>query len=98
MALAAGRAVDPGRNPYLHPLFAKPNPDAANFARRFNPQSLRFSTMRDRASDCGSQLSDVMQFETQGYFVRDKDSTPARPVFNRTIGLRDTLQRKSVQG
>ena len=31
-----------------------------------------------------------VQFERQGYFVRDRDSTPGRPVFNRTIGLRDT--------
>jgi glutaminyl-tRNA synthetase len=35
-----------------------------------------------------------MQFERQGYFVRDKDSTPARPVFNRTIGLRDTFAKE----
>jgi glutaminyl-tRNA synthetase len=31
-----------------------------------------------------------VQFERQGYFFRDPDSTPGRPVFNRTIGLRDT--------
>jgi glutaminyl-tRNA synthetase len=31
-----------------------------------------------------------VQFERQGYFQRDPDSTPGRPVFNRTVGLRDT--------
>lgn len=31
-----------------------------------------------------------VQFERQGYFCRDADSTPGKPVFNRTIGLRDT--------
>jgi glutaminyl-tRNA synthetase len=31
-----------------------------------------------------------VQFERQGYFCRDPDSTPARPVFNRTVALRDT--------
>ncbi len=31
-----------------------------------------------------------VQFERQGYFCRDPDSTTAKPVFNRTIGLRDT--------
>jgi glutaminyl-tRNA synthetase len=36
----------------------------------------------------------VMQFERQGYFVRDKDSTPDRLVFNRTIGLRDTFAKE----
>jgi len=35
-----------------------------------------------------------MQFERQGYFVRDPDSTPDRPVFNRTIGLRDTFAKE----
>ena len=31
-----------------------------------------------------------VQFERQGYFYRDADSAPGKPVFNRTIGLRDT--------
>src|SRR5207247_1233058 len=31
-----------------------------------------------------------VQFERQGYFVRDPDSGPSRLVFNRTLGLRDT--------
>jgi glutaminyl-tRNA synthetase len=31
------------------------------------------------------------QFERTGYFVADRrDSRPGRPVFNRTVGLRDT--------
>ena len=36
----------------------------------------------------------TLQFERQGYFVRDRDSTPDRPVFNRTIGLRDTFAKE----
>ena len=32
--------------------------------------------------------------ERQGYFVRDKDSTADHPVFNRTIGLRDTFAKE----
>ncbi len=28
-----------------------------------------------------------------GYFCRDPDSTPERPVFNRTVALRDTWAR-----
>src|SRR5476649_2472603 len=31
-----------------------------------------------------------VQFERRGYFCRDPDSAPGKPVFNRTIGLRDT--------
>ena len=34
-----------------------------------------------------------VQFERQGYFCRDTDSTPDRPVFNRTVGLRDTFAK-----
>jgi len=42
--------------------------------------------------------SDVMQFERLGYFTRDPDSTPVRPVLNRTIGLRDTFAKEVVKG
>jgi glutaminyl-tRNA synthetase len=31
-----------------------------------------------------------VQFERQGYFCPDPDSAPGRPIFNRTIGLRDS--------
>ena len=34
-----------------------------------------------------------MQFERQGYFCRDPDSAPGKPVFNRTVGLRDTFAK-----
>ena len=34
-----------------------------------------------------------MQFERQGYFARDVDSAPGRPVFNRTVGLRDSYAK-----
>ncbi len=78
-----------------HPLFAKPNPDAANFAADLNPQSLEvLDDARIEPAIAEANSSDVMQFERQGYFVRDKDSTPARPVFNRTIGLRDTFAKE----
>jgi len=78
-----------------NPLFSKPNPDAANFAADFNPQSLEI--LRDARIEpavAASNSSDVIQFERQGYFVRDKDSTSDHPVFNRTIGLRDTFAKE----
>ena len=31
-----------------------------------------------------------IQFERNGYFVMDRDSTPERPVFNRTVTLKDS--------
>jgi glutaminyl-tRNA synthetase len=76
-------------------LFQKPNPDAANFAGDLNPQSLEvLSDARVEAAVAESHSNEVVQFERQGYFVRDKDSTPAKPVFNRTIGLRDTFAKE----
>jgi glutaminyl-tRNA synthetase len=35
-------------------------------------------------------IGEAVQFERTGYFARDPDSTRDRPVFNRTVGLRDT--------
>jgi glutaminyl-tRNA synthetase len=82
-----------------HPLFAKPDPDAANFAADLNPQSLEvLNDARIEPSVADSHSDDVIQFERQGYFVRDKDSTPDRPVFNRTIGLRDSFAKEVGKG
>jgi glutaminyl-tRNA synthetase len=76
-------------------LFVKPTPDAANFAADLNPQSLEIlSDARVEPAIAEANSSDVMQFERQGYFVRDPDSTPDQPVFNRTIGLRDTFAKE----
>jgi len=39
-----------------------------------------------------------VQFERLGYFCRDRDSAPGKPVFNRTVGLRDTWAKVQKQG
>jgi glutaminyl-tRNA synthetase len=76
-------------------LFSKPVPDAANFAADLNPQSLEvLKDARIEPAIAGTNSSEPMQFERQGYFVRDLDSTPDRPVFNRVIGLRDTFAKE----
>jgi glutaminyl-tRNA synthetase len=92
--LSAAQSIEAEIRVY-NPLFAKPNPDAANFAGDLNPQSLEvLGNARIEPAIAKSNSSDVMQFERQGYFVRDKDSTPGYPVFNRTIGLRDTFAKE----
>ncbi|MGP9810757.1 glutamine--tRNA ligase/YqeY domain fusion protein [Rhodopseudomonas sp. NSM] len=76
-------------------LFANPAPSAANFAADLNPQSLEVLTdARVEPEVAASNAAEPVQFERQGYFVRDRDSTPDRPVFNRTIGLRDTFAKE----
>jgi glutaminyl-tRNA synthetase len=76
-------------------LFSKPNPDASNFAGDLNPQSLEIlADARIEPAIAEANSGEPVQFERQGYFVRDPDSTPDRPVFNRTIGLRDTFAKE----
>jgi glutaminyl-tRNA synthetase len=76
-------------------LFSTPTPDAANFAADINPQSLEIlSDARIETAIAQANSVEAMQFERQGYFTRDKDSTLERPVFNRTIGLRDTFAKE----
>ena len=80
-------------------LFVNPTPDAANFVADLKPQSLEILTdARIEPAIAQGNASEPMQFERQGYFVRDKDSTPDRPVFNRTIGLRDTFAKEIGKG
>jgi glutaminyl-tRNA synthetase len=72
-------------------LFAKPDPDAGNFAADLNPNSLEvLEEARVELALAGDNAAEPVQFERQGYFVRDSDSKPGRLVFNRTVGLRDT--------
>jgi len=76
-------------------LFAKPNPDAGNFAADINPESLEvLSDARIEPAIAQGHSDEAMQFERQGYFVRDRDSTPDKLVLNRTIGLRDTFAKE----
>jgi glutaminyl-tRNA synthetase len=44
------------------------------------------------------KAGEVVQFERQGYFCLDPDSTPGRLVFNRTVGLRDSWARVAATG
>lgn len=80
-------------------LFQKPAPEAANFAADLNPQSLEVLTgALVEPSVAAATAAEPMQFERQGYFVRDRDSSAERPVFNRTIGLRDTFAKEVAKG
>jgi glutaminyl-tRNA synthetase len=83
-----------------NPLFAKPDPKGGeDFTADLNPNSLEVvSDARiEPALASGSNSPDPVQFERQGYFVLDPDSTADHPVFNRTVGLRDTFA-KEVKG
>ena len=80
-------------------LFANPSPNAADFTADLNPNSLEVLTDARIEPAIAAANSDApMQFERQGYFVRDPDSTPDKLVFNRTIGLRDTFAKEVAKG
>jgi glutaminyl-tRNA synthetase len=75
-------------------LFAKPDPDAQNFAADLNPNSLEaLREARIEPALAEARPGEVVQFERQGYFCLDADSAPGKPVFNRTIGLRDSFAK-----
>ena len=78
------------------PLFTQPNPAASeNFEEVINPDSLQvLVNSRVEASLANSEPEARYQFERTGYFVVDRvDSKPGRPVFNRTVTLRDTWSK-----
>ena len=82
-----------------NPLFAKPDPDAGNFAADLNPNSLEvLSGAMLEPALAADNSPEPVQFERQGYFCRDTDSKPGKPVFNRTVGLRDTWAKVSAGG
>ncbi len=94
--VSAADAVTAQVRLYDH-LFTAPNPDAANFATEMNPNSLEVvSDARLEPACVTGNSSDALQFERMGYFCRDRDSTPGSPVFNRTVGLRDTWAKVSA--
>ena len=79
-----------------NPLFTRPDPKGGeNFAADLNPNSLEvLSNARVEPALAEGNSPEPVQFERQGYFCRDSDSKPGRPVFNRTVGLRDTYAKE----
>ncbi|NCO36935.1 MAG: glutamine--tRNA ligase, partial [Armatimonadetes bacterium] len=92
--VSAEHALDAEVRLYDH-LFTKENPDEApkgqDFTANLNPDSLEvLSGCKLEPSLSGAKSGDLYQFERLGYFCVDsKDSTPAQPVFNRTVTLKD---------
>jgi glutaminyl-tRNA synthetase len=81
---------------YSH-LFLKPDPDdveeGQDYFSNLNPDSLEVSTCYVEPSVRGAQPGTRYQFERQGYFCVDRDSTEEKLCFNRTVTLRDSWAR-----
>ncbi len=96
--LSAADAV-PAEVRIYNPLFSRPDPDAADFVAALNPQSLEIlADARVEPALAAQNVDEPVQFERQGYFCLDRDSTPQRLVFNRTVGLRDTWAKVAAGG
>ena len=79
-------------------LFNTENPsaDERDFRELLNPESLKVHTncyVEDYAVSW--QPGEYLQFQRTGYFMADLDSTPEHPVFNKTVGLKDTWAKQS---
>ncbi|MBQ6173588.1 MAG: glutamine--tRNA ligase/YqeY domain fusion protein [Clostridia bacterium] len=69
-------------------------PAKKDFISRLNPDSL--TALRGVAEPCvrSAAVGNTFQFLRTGYFCKDPDSTDELPVFNRTVGLRDTFAKQ----
>ena len=73
-------------------LFTVENPDIGEDVNRIiNPRSLEdLKGCFLEPSLAQAQPGEKFQFERNGYFCADLDSTPGKPVFNRTVTIKDT--------
>ncbi len=78
-------------------LFTVPEPGAEeDFMKVLNPRSLEVVPAKLEASLKDARVDQRFQFERLGYFALDpKDSTASRPVYNRTISLKDAWTAKA---
>lgn len=82
-----------------NPLFVRPDPSGGSFAADLNPESIELLVeARVEPALAEAEIGAAVQFERQGYFCRDRDSSADHLVFNRTIGLRDTWQKVAGKG
>ncbi len=83
-------------------LFTQPNPDdvggGADWRAALNPRSeeiLQGCQVEPSLADAA--VGQSFQFERLGYFVVDPDTSPARPVFNRTVRLKDPWAKEQAK-
>jgi len=92
--VSAAHAIDAEVRLY-DKLFTKPNPsdieEGQDFTANLNPNSLEVVTgVKLEPSLANAAPGARYQFERLGYFAVDRDSKPGKPVFNRTVALKDT--------
>ena len=100
---AAAHAVD-GEVRLYDRLFTAENPESAaeksgqTFLDLLNPASLDVLRGCKLEPMLGTAPAGTrVQFERLGYFCADLDTAPGKPVFNRTVSLKDTWAKVSAR-
>ncbi len=100
--VSAEHALECETRLYDHLLLAEDGDENEDreFLDQLNPNSLEVVQAKVEPSVGGAEPLAKYQFERMGYFCVDADSTPENPVFNRTVGLRDSWAKiaKKLQG
>ena len=89
--VSATHAVPAEVRLYDH-LYTRPDPGSGGDALAdLNPESeVVLAGAKVEPSLADLPVGETVQFERLGYFAADPDSSPGRPVFNRTLTLKDT--------
>jgi glutaminyl-tRNA synthetase len=100
--VSAAHAVDAEVRLYEN-LFTREDPnraeDGEDFIANLNPHSLEvLSECKVEPSLAGAATGSRYQFERLGYFCMDRDSSAGKPVFNRTVALKDTWAKIEKKG
>jgi glutaminyl-tRNA synthetase len=103
--VSAAHAVDAEVRVY-ESLFSKEDPmdvpEGQDFTANLNPNSLEvIAHAKLEPSLANAAAGSRYQFERLGYFCADPDSKPGKPVFNRTVALKDTwakVEKKQGKG
>jgi len=97
--VSAADAVPAEVRLYDH-LYTRPDPGAGGDALAdLNPESevvIRGAMVEPSLAEV--PVGKTVQFERLGYFAADPDSAPGRPVFNRTLTLKDTWAKVQARG
>ena len=72
----------------------QPGADGVDFLTQLNPDSKKVITAMIEPAAAAVPAGVAVQFERNGYFASDPDGDSAHPVFNRTVGLKDSWNKQ----
>jgi glutaminyl-tRNA synthetase len=73
----------------------EPGTGGADYLTQLNPDSLKVVQGVMEPELGKIEAGTTVQFERQGYFCKDKDSSAEKAVFNRTVALKDSWAKKA---